>query len=97
VIPGLFTPTGRPAKLDKKNNKLLDCRKSIWIVWAGLAPALFMPGCIIHMQGRILSGKHNLFKGECRISNKKFRTAEVKEDTSKFDIPCSTFCGSFLK
>jgi len=30
------------------------------------------------------------------MSNKEFRTAEVKEKTSKFDIPCSIFCGSLL-
>jgi hypothetical protein len=29
------------------------------------------------------------------MSNKKYRTAELTENTSEFDIPCSIFCGSF--
>jgi len=38
-----------------------------------------------------------VFKRKYRILNNKFRTVELKENTSKFDIPCSIFCNSFKK
>jgi len=37
-----------------------------------------------------------VIKYEYRISNKEYRTAEVRKNTSKFDIPCSIFCGSII-
>jgi hypothetical protein len=48
------------------------------------------------MEEQVFPSKRlNQSKSKFRISNKEFRTAEVRLiRPSKFDIPCSTFCGS---